>query len=76
TQNNAAMVEQSTAASHGLLNEADQLVGLVSHFRTGVESAPPTVAKRRTDAPPGRGPIPQLRTTRQAAPKEDGWEEF
>ncbi|HEY9219763.1 MAG TPA: methyl-accepting chemotaxis protein [Phenylobacterium sp.] len=35
TQNNAAMVEQSTAASHGLLNEADQLVGLVSHFRTG-----------------------------------------
>ncbi|HEY9219683.1 MAG TPA: PAS domain-containing methyl-accepting chemotaxis protein, partial [Phenylobacterium sp.] len=37
TQQNAAMVEQSTAASHALLNEADEMVRRVSRFRTGVE---------------------------------------
>src|SRR5690606_2699438 len=35
TQQNAAMVEQSTAASHHLAQEADELAGLVAKFRLG-----------------------------------------
>jgi methyl-accepting chemotaxis protein len=38
TQQNAAMVEQSTAASHGLANEAESLGELVSGFRTSAQS--------------------------------------
>jgi len=35
TQQNAAMVEETTATSHGLSHEAEQLVRLVSEFRIG-----------------------------------------
>jgi methyl-accepting chemotaxis protein len=35
TQQNAAMVEQSTAASHSLAGEAEELARLVGRFRTG-----------------------------------------
>ena len=35
TQQNAAMVEQSTAASHGLAQEADDLARLMSQFKVG-----------------------------------------
>lgn len=35
TQQNAAMVEQSTAAAHGLSREVDRLVACVSKFDTG-----------------------------------------
>jgi methyl-accepting chemotaxis protein len=33
TQQNAAMVEESTAASHGLATEADELARLMSQFK-------------------------------------------
>jgi methyl-accepting chemotaxis protein len=39
TQQNAAMVEQSTAASHSLAGEAEELTRLVGQFRTGAASA-------------------------------------
>ena len=39
TQQNAAMVEESTAASHALNGEAEQLAALVGRFRTGAEEA-------------------------------------
>jgi methyl-accepting chemotaxis protein len=35
TQQNAAMVEESTAASHSLAQEAQQLASLVSRFQLG-----------------------------------------
>jgi methyl-accepting chemotaxis protein len=35
TQQNAAMVEQSTAATHSLRGEANELRRLVGEFRTG-----------------------------------------
>ncbi|MEM6415862.1 MAG: methyl-accepting chemotaxis protein [Pseudomonadota bacterium] len=35
TQQNAAMVEQSTAASHALMQDTEQLNGVVSHFQVG-----------------------------------------
>ena len=41
TQQNAAMVEESTAASHDLASEADELTRLVGRFRMGEEAEPP-----------------------------------
>ncbi|HEY0353996.1 MAG TPA: chemotaxis protein, partial [Enterovirga sp.] len=37
TQQNAAMVEQTTAASHSLANEAEQLSALVGRFKVDEE---------------------------------------
>ncbi|RTL61401.1 MAG: methyl-accepting chemotaxis protein [Hyphomicrobiales bacterium] len=48
TQQNAAMVEQSTAASHKLTQEAERLAELIGAFRTG--SAPHGHAARRRAA--------------------------
>lgn len=42
TQQNAAMVEESTAASRSLAGESDDLAALVSHFRLKVGSRPLT----------------------------------
>ena len=39
TQQNAAMVEESTAASHSLAGEADGLSKLVAHFKIGASTA-------------------------------------
>jgi len=55
TQHNAAMVEESTAAARSLAQEANQLTGLVSRFRTSGAGAtataitlPPAAARRKT----------------------------
>jgi methyl-accepting chemotaxis protein len=50
TQQNAAMVEQATAASHSLVNEATALASLVGRFRTtnARGSAPPSASPRRS----------------------------
>jgi methyl-accepting chemotaxis protein len=55
TQQNAAMVEESTAASHTLRGEAAELIRLVSGFRVG---APPraVAAAPRAVAPPRSAP--------------------
>jgi methyl-accepting chemotaxis protein len=45
TQQNAAMVEQSTAASHSLAGEADALTAMVARFRVG--TADGTVAAQQ-----------------------------
>src|SRR6202034_1190103 len=47
TQQNAAMVEQATAASHSLANEAEELASLVGQFRIGQE--PRAVLTRRLE---------------------------
>ncbi len=82
TQQNAAMVEQSTAASHGLALEAETLTELVSRFRIG-EAAVKRAAHRSPAVSP-RLPRPAGRTSaisrssiaRKPAVVEDGWEEF
>jgi methyl-accepting chemotaxis protein len=84
TQQNAAMVEQSTAASHSLAHEAEELGRLVSRFDVGSDA--PSVPVRRTQnqaAKPravtalkvagGRG-VSALRKPEAAV--EEGWEEF
>jgi len=56
TQQNAAMVEQSTAASHSLVGEAQALAELVGQFRmadskTGSQTPRPANPARRSNAP-------------------------
>ena len=48
TQQNAAMVEEATAASHGLAREADELGRLVGQFQTGDADHPPSGGAKAT----------------------------
>ena len=78
TQQNAAMVEEQTAASHSLAREAEALFGMLGQFKVG--AAP--VAVEKTHARPA--PSPARRMVAQvsrafhgdAARAEDNWEEF
>ncbi|MGC1302700.1 MAG: methyl-accepting chemotaxis protein, partial [Caulobacteraceae bacterium] len=85
TQQNAAMVEQSTAASHSLTQETEALARLIGQFRTGSEAPIATRAGHR--AAPGHTArhstsVPAMKTlgrggaARKPAADEDGWEEF
>jgi methyl-accepting chemotaxis protein len=49
TQQNAAMVEQATAATRSLQGETAQLAGLVGQFHLNRPSAPTTPARRATE---------------------------
>jgi methyl-accepting chemotaxis protein len=90
TQQNAAMVQQSTSASHSLLHEANELVGLLGAFSIGQNIARPAASTRRA-APAPAQPTAQRRGERvlkavgggrQALAVElrgrieEGWEEF
>ena len=48
TQQNAAMVEESTAASHTLRQDADQLGQLVRHFHTSASSGAKSPAPKKS----------------------------
>ena len=72
TQQNAAMVEQSTAAAHALNDEASELRRLMGDFRTGAENAPPRQAARAAPNRPrvaGSGSRPAPSPPRQMAEK-------
>jgi methyl-accepting chemotaxis protein len=83
TQQNAAMVEETTAASRSLANEAESLRELLTQFRFGQQSSV-TVPLKRPDARPTASPAPVSkarafranggRTSAAVAP--DNWEEF
>ncbi|HZZ69420.1 MAG TPA: methyl-accepting chemotaxis protein [Phenylobacterium sp.] len=81
TQQNAAMVEEATAASHALTSEADTLARLISRFELGAEAK---AAAQASHAPaPQHRPVAQMKTTGArggAAPAfathEDSWDEF
>jgi methyl-accepting chemotaxis protein len=76
TQQNAAMVEQSTAASHGLAQESQALTELMGQFQLGGQ------APRTQAASPPRGRSAPHRSAGGAARKlavarsQDSWEEF
>jgi methyl-accepting chemotaxis protein len=78
TQQNAAMVEQSTAASRGLAHEAEELARLMSGFKIGGRQAQ-TPGQTLARGPQQRT-APALKTTGRggAAPRpaEESWEEF
>ncbi|RYG05019.1 MAG: methyl-accepting chemotaxis protein [Caulobacteraceae bacterium] len=83
TQQNAAMVEESTAASHALASEAVELARLMGQFTIGQDNDRSTV--RKTAAPP-RAPRPSptrgyssgAATAAKYEPvgETDSWEEF
>jgi methyl-accepting chemotaxis protein len=90
TQQNAAMAEQATAATHALAQESSELVRLVAQFQVGAEAGQkPKVEPIRAPAPapaPKRAQ-PALKTVAshrgsaavrkaEAAPAEESWEEF
>ena len=84
TQQNAAMVEEATAASHALAGEADGLARLISRFEVG-EQAPVEAVQRpspRTATAPAPRPAMSYSTRGalalkpQSRPEEDGWDEF
>ncbi|WP_202311202.1 methyl-accepting chemotaxis protein [Mesorhizobium sp. L-8-10] len=84
TQQNAAMVEQSTAASHSLAQEAGQLSRLVAKFTLGADAARPAQAQPVARMQPAAKPVAALKTVSTGrgsaalAPQADpdGWEEF
>lgn len=82
TQQNAAMVEQQTAASRSLAQESQALFALLEQFRFGqasgrvATSAPAPAPVVRAAAKPSRAPT-QFRTAGSAAlAVEPGWEDF
>jgi methyl-accepting chemotaxis protein len=46
TKQNAAMVEESTAASHSLAQETEQLFSIIDQFRIGSAKETPNIASR------------------------------
>ena len=81
TQQNAAMVEQSTAASHALAQEADSLAEMMARFRirqnaTEVQAQASHAPTRPTRSPPRPAPVLKMVGGRATAAVEDDWEEF
>ena len=92
TQQNAAMVEQSTAAAHGLAQETGELARLTNYFQVGEErQAPSNVEPMRRPVRKPAPPAPSRpakavaaagrrsmppATPPAAATGTDGWEEF
>jgi methyl-accepting chemotaxis protein len=88
TQQNAAIVEETTSASHGLAREIEKLVDLVGRFETGKDLSMEGAAGREPQARAGQnGARPALKTIStpgapaavrklEAVANEQGWEEF
>ncbi|TAA60867.1 methyl-accepting chemotaxis protein [Shinella sp. JR1-6] len=85
TQHNAAMVEETSAATHKLKGEADGLADLVARFRTG--DAVQRVAAVRAETRPVESPARRMmgnvarafggnRGGATAAVAQENWEEF
>ena len=73
TQQNAAMVEQSTAASHSLAGEAEELTRLVKQFKTGAAQrnrAVPGGSSKAPSAPRSAPDRPGGDRARPAPPRE------
>jgi methyl-accepting chemotaxis protein len=85
TQQNAAMVEETTAAAHSLAREAEQLFALLRQFNVGGSTVshrtPPTAANAssRPAASPARqmtARVAQAFQGNAALKSGDSWEEF
>ncbi|RYB01818.1 chemotaxis protein, partial [Lichenibacterium ramalinae] len=91
TQQNAAMVEESTAASRALASETEELMRLIGHFQVGEAAGRPARAPRPTGpslgrpaaARPaaalkvvGRGGAALMPAALVTTPEAAAWEEF
>ncbi len=79
TQQNAAMVEESTAAARSLAGEADELARLMTRFKMGSDAAvsapaPAPSAKRATA--PKAASAPAVSGNLALAVDQDDWSEF
>jgi methyl-accepting chemotaxis protein len=75
TQQNAAMVEQTTAASHALAREAEELGNLMVRFQVSGSRAAPAPRAVTAAAAPLRSHASPAREM-QAALSRETWEEF
>jgi len=87
TQQNAAMVEESTAATHGLVEEIGKMSSLIGGFRVAAENG---MAKKKSQPAPAPArpkpavakPVAAMKVVghggaaRQSKPENDSWEEF
>jgi methyl-accepting chemotaxis protein len=78
TQQNAAMVEESTAASHAMAREADALHALIRRFQLAGDAAQPV---RQTSSPAPASQLHAMARTMRApraatAQAAESWEEF
>ena len=85
TQQNAAMVEQTTASSHGLAKEAEALFELVSRFKLGSTAAAHPAATVATSLSRARSASPQHQIAARVSAafgstattmKAESWSEF
>jgi|CXWL01.1.fsa_nt_gi methyl-accepting chemotaxis protein len=77
TQQNAAMVEETTAASHSLTKEAEELMGLVGHFKIGASSGGARGKPAGQPVGQQKRRVAQFASHGNAAVKSgDGWTEF
>jgi methyl-accepting chemotaxis protein len=78
TMQNAALVEQSTAAAQSLANQATQLTAVVAQFELGTPQAAPRAAIAPAAIPDRRPPAraPLSRAVGNAALAGDDWSEF
>ncbi|SIR44928.1 methyl-accepting chemotaxis protein [Rhizobium sp. RU35A] len=87
TQQNAAMVEESSAASNALMGEVSKLRGLIAQFslatnRPGHKEGDAVLAVRNPKASPSRSdqrttaPVPRLRAVGQGRSSGESWEDF
>ena len=85
TQQNAAMVEETTAASHSLRKEAETLTRLIGQFRVGQPAAlhAPVQQPRRPAASAAPAPratasnvTPMPKRAAAPAPRAEDWREF
>ena len=81
TQQNAAMVEESTAAARSLATQADELSHLVDRFKLGGRASAPAMAARVSPArkvttPVKTAPVPSVSGNLALKVDEDDWSEF
>ncbi len=74
TQKNAAMVEETTAASHGLAREAESLRQLLTQFNVG--NTPAQAAPQRPTAVPDASPVHKLVASARQGMAAAQWSEF
>jgi methyl-accepting chemotaxis protein len=81
TQQNAAMVEQATAATRSLSSEAQRLSELVAQFRVSGAAAAQPAPLRRPAAPPPAKAFPVTgnlarKPAHNTLPEQEDWSEF
>ncbi|MBB4956010.1 methyl-accepting chemotaxis protein [Agrobacterium vitis] len=78
TQQNAAMVEEMSAAGSGLADETLKLRGLLSQFRTGQNGSgeSPSLKPATRPAPANNRPLVAARRSAAAQLKPQAWEQF